>query len=81
MADEFYRPESSAPRTPPTSKLDLKDQKIAELEQERDELLEKMKSDAWCLRAMLQLLHENGIEPGSRELIEASKRWKREGRV
>lgn len=50
-------------------------QRIEELERERDHLLENARRDAWAQNAFLQLLHEHDIKPGSRDLLDAAKRW------
>lgn len=45
-----------------------------EILEANDRLLRLRHADSWFETALLQLLHENGIEPGSRMLIEAMER-------
>lgn len=53
--------------------------KIAEVEAECERLLRLRQTDAWLETALLQLLHENGIEPSSSMLLDALSR--QEGRL
>jgi hypothetical protein len=54
----------------------LADEYIVSLEMEIERLVRLRKEDSWLESALLQLLHENGIEPSSYTLMKAFDRSK-----